>query len=196
MLSVLGVWFVFSAHAQEPPRTDRNEGGTLINQDYFTADQYPETKALLRSVEDHHLHNQVWTDFYTGQLSLVVPDLRYTLDKFPNHPTALLVLVSVAKQSKDLSLPIPFFQKALRIYPQYAVTHAQYGTFLVDAGLIHKGIEHLKMASEIDPDLVAAHVYLAKAYLALGDAELARQSAERARALGYKGEISSAERHE
>lgn len=175
--------------AQETPRNERNDGGTLVNQDYFTADLYPETKYLLFSVEKNHLNNRVWADFYAGRYYGVLPDLNYILDKFPNHPRALMLLGTIAKITGEVSMPLPYYIKALKLYPQYALIHAQSGNYLVDIGRVDLGISKLEEAVKLDPTLARAHAWLAKAYYKSGKPDLARQAADRARSLGYKGKI-------
>ncbi len=179
--------------ARETPRNERNIGGTLINQDYFTANQYPEVKQTLYLVEIGHMNQRVWNDLSAGRYGATLGDVKYTLDKFPNHPNALLLMGSVARLTGNLSLPIPYYEKALKLYPQYASTHAQYGSYLVDVGLVEAGIGKLKQAIEMDPQLTSAHAWLAGAYYKSGNSELARQAAEQARRLGYKGRIPGRE---
>jgi tetratricopeptide (TPR) repeat protein len=111
-----------------------------------------------------HLNQKVWGDFRAGRFSNVLADLNYTLDKFPNHPKALLLLGSVARLIKSPALPIPYFEKAIQLYPQYALTHAQYGAYMTEIGSVEVGIGKLKKAIEIDPNLSLAHTWLAKAY--------------------------------
>jgi Tfp pilus assembly protein PilF len=62
--------------------------------------------------------------------------------------------------------------------------------YLVDIGKIDAGIQKLQKAIEIDPGLGQAHAWLAKAYYKNGNSELARQAAEKAKALGYRGKIT------
>lgn len=182
------------ADAEQLPRNERNSAGTLMNQDYFIAGQYREMKELRGLLEKHHLTNpRVLDDFAAGRWGYVVTDLKYILERMPNHPKALQVLGYVAKKSKQDALPIPYYEHALTLYPQYAVTHAQYGAYLVDIGQIETGIARLNRAKELDPKLVASYVWLAKAYAKTGHPDLARQSQERARALGYKGSFSGDE---
>lgn len=177
-------------HSQQSPRNERNSGGVLVNQDYFSAMEYSDVRDLLKLVEQYHLNDRVMRDFASGRYSNVIWDLKYTLDKFPNHPKALQLLVAVAKLTKQPSLPLPYFQNALRLYSQHALTHAQYGAFLVDRGLAVEGIGKLKQAVEMDPKLVAAYVSLARVYYRTGHSDLARESEQRARELGYTGRIT------
>jgi predicted Zn-dependent protease len=156
--------------------------------DYFAADDDPSTKHYLFLVDNAHT-NKVLSSIRSGRLDNAIDDLNYTLNKFVNHPKALLLLGMVARLSRKPSLPLSYYEKAIRLYPQYAFTHAQYGNYLVDTGNVTAGIQRLKRAVELDPTLVAVYVWLAKAYSRNGDAELARGAADKARALGYRGQI-------
>ncbi len=158
--------------------------GTLIDQDYFTANEFPEVKELLGLVDAYHT-DKVAALIREGRLNSALGDLKYALDRFPNHPRALQLLNAVSRLTKDPSVAAIYYKKALSLYPQYAMTHAQYGAFLVEAGRVDLGIAKLKHAVEMEPKLAAAHAWLAQAYLKAGDAALARESADRARALGY-----------
>lgn len=186
------VIFLYSSfvYAQELPRNERDSSGSLINQDYFIANQYPEIQELLILNERYHLNKRVLGDFAAGRFNLALPDIKFVLRYFPNHPKALMLIGTIAKSTKKLSLALPYFKKALQLYPQYALTHAQFGSYLSDIGLIAEGIESLKKATEIDPKLVQAYVWLAKAYYKKGNKELALKATERARELGYKGKVS------
>lgn len=179
-----------SVFAQETPRNEREPDGTLINQDYFTSEQYPEVKNLLLSVEVNHMHQRVFDDLKAGRFEGVLPDVKYTLKRFPNHPKALLLLGTVSKLMNDVSLPVQYYKKALTLYPQYAITHAQYGAYLVKIEQVDAGIERLNQALEIDPKLTFAHVWLARAYFKGGNRELGGRAAKEAEALGYKGRIT------
>lgn len=176
--------------AQETPRNEREPDGTLINQDYYSAGQYPEVRGLLSSVEVNHLHQKVFDDLKAGRFEAVLPEAKYTLKRFPNHPKALLLLGTVSKLMSDVSLPVEYYKKALMLYPQYAITHAQYGAYLVKIGQYDAGIERLHQALKVDPKLTFAHVWLARAYFKTGNRELAELAAKEAEALGYKGWIT------
>ena len=95
----------------------------------------------------------------------------------------------IARLSKRVSLPIPFYENAIRLYPQYPLTHVQYGSYLVDIDLPEEGIPKIVKAIEMDPDMAIAHVSLAKAYQKTGKRDLAFREAQRARELGYKGDM-------
>jgi len=159
-----------------------------INQDYFTANDSPEIKQLLESVDFHHTRKaEEW--LLKGEMQYIhyaLGELEYTLDTFPNHPRALQIIGAYGKIKKVPQIAVPFYEKALRLYPQYALTHAQYGGYLVDVGETEEGIVRLKKAIEIDPRLAMAYDGLYKAYTKIGNLEMARETAERAKELGIK----------
>ena len=76
----------------------------------------------------NHL-NKVTGWIQQGRIGNAVDDLIYVLDRFPNQPRALQLLPLVASLSKNQGLAVTYFEKALRQFPQYALTHAQYGLF-------------------------------------------------------------------
>jgi Tfp pilus assembly protein PilF len=162
------------------------------NCDYFEAMKEPfyegGRKQYVQMAEVNHL-NKVLPHFAAGRIDYAVNELRFVLNAVANHPRALMLLSPVAKAAKNTNLGIGFFEKALKLYPQYAITHAQYGWYLVESANLEAGIRKLQQAIEMDAKLVAAHVWLAQAYGKSGNADLARQTAEQARELGYKGQI-------
>lgn len=173
---------------------DHGPTGTA-NHDYYSAMENPQIKNLLQLVEKHHLdscpHNPrgVLGDIAEGKYHYAISDLHYTLERFVNHPRALQLMGSLAKLTKNPLLPIGSYERALRLYPQYAVTYVQYGSYLVDIEQIEEGMAKLSRAREIDPKLALVYVLMAKAYAKNGNLVAARQAAEQARTLGYKGKI-------
>jgi len=101
-----------------------------------------------------------------------------------------LLIESLGQVTQALELPTPYYEKAIRLFPQYAMTFAQYGKYLIEIGQWDKGVENLKLAIEKDKKSVAAHVWLSQAYEKHGDKALAKKAAEQARNLGFQGEIS------
>jgi Tfp pilus assembly protein PilF len=144
--------------------------------DYFEANSSREAKNTLFQVERFHLNDQR-------------ADLDFVLRYFPNHPKALLLIGSKARLQNDPVLAVRYFEKAVSLYPQHAITHAQYGEFLVSVNKIDAGIEKLKRALAIDPDLAVAHAWLAEAYFKQGKPQLGMESYKKARKLGYEGEV-------
>jgi len=173
IVSILIILFSFSSYLPV-------EAGT--GNDYFTT---PRNSELLYEVEKYHLSDENFLAKYrSGRYYYAIQDLKFVLNYFPNHPRALMFMGSVAQLTKDLSLGVIYYEKAIQSYPQYALTHAQYGEYLVNTGLVKEGIERLRKAIEMDPKLAIAYKWLSKAYTKIGDLEMARRAAERAKELG------------
>jgi tetratricopeptide (TPR) repeat protein len=135
----------------------RNDAGELINMDYFIAKEDSETTHLLHLVETAHTNrvlSQIGKNDYGGALS----DIKYTLNRFPNHPVGLVLMGVYARLTKTYALAIPYFEKAIRLFPQHALTHAQYGAYMITLGSTDRGIKKLHQAVEMNPKLVL-HTY-------------------------------------
>lgn len=158
MISALAVPAL--AWAQRSPRQDKSLGGTLMNQDYFTAELYPEVQLLLANVTKNHYDERVFRNFREGDIHWAQDDIEYVLAHFSNHPGALNLYAEIAKKTGKPSIAMLAFENALREYPQYAYTHAQYGRFLVEQGAVIPGILELQEALRLDPDLVTARAWL------------------------------------
>ncbi|MDX2253593.1 MAG: hypothetical protein NW202_14990 [Nitrospira sp.] len=184
---IVCLWFLclcavpWIAHAQW-------EVGPPPGRDFFTAGEDAERLRDL-GLNDLYHTNRVVHSIKVGRYDEAIADLKFVLDKWPNHPRALLLIESVGKMTQVPTLPIPYYEKALQMYPQYAITYAQYGKYLVEIDQREKGIEHLKLAIEKDEKLIAAHVWLAEAYIKHGEKQLAKKEAEHARSLGFQGEL-------
>ncbi len=172
--------FGYEAVAQVNSPSDR---------DYFTAHEDPEAFRDL-TLNDLYHTNRVLHSIQVGRYDEAIADLRFVLEKWPNHPRALLLIESLGQVTQALELPTPYYEKAIRLYPQYAMTFAQYGKYLVEIDQWGKGVENLKRAIEKDRKLVAAHVWLSQAYDKHGDKALAKKEAEQARSLGFQGDFS------
>jgi predicted Zn-dependent protease len=170
---------------------DRGEG--TVNHNYFAAASNKTLLDLVRDIETHHIdrcpHNPggVMKDIANGKLDLAKLDLIYVLERFVNHPRALQIGIMISSMSKDRAWLLDRFEYALRWYPNYAITQAQYGAYLVEIGSIAPGIERLQNAVKMDPKLVAGYVWLSKAYSKQGNVDSARDAANKAKELGYKG---------
>ena len=180
MLSVL--FFMCFGLSASNAQTARNSSGA----DYFTADKSP--NSYLTILESAHVHTiPDWLN--RGRIGDAMGDVRYTLDRFPNHPVSLQQLSTLAQMTKSNALAISYFEKAVTLYPQYAITRAQYGLYLVATNNIDAGIERFNQAIEIDPKLPAGYAGLAHAYVKKGDLEKAREAAKKARELGFQGKL-------
>jgi tetratricopeptide (TPR) repeat protein len=159
-----------------------------VTKDFFTAGEDPETERYLTLVEHAHT-DRVMLWVRQDQINNAFADCKYTLDRFSNHPRGLILLESVAKLMQAPTLPTTYYEKALADFPQYPVTHAQFGHYLIEIGRADEGIAKLKRAIEMDSKLKPAYVWLAEGYYKKGDHEQARLAARKARALGYTGEF-------
>lgn len=173
---------------------DRGTGMTDHN--YFAVTQSPYLITLLGQVESQHLtrcrHDAggILGDIAKGRYDLATTDLQYVLRQFVNHPRALMILSSVAIVTKNGHLAVSYFERAIALYPGYALTYYQYGAYLVNIGQVEDGIAKLDQSVTLNPKLTAAYVALSKAYRRNGQVELANQAQEKARELGYKGDVS------
>ena len=166
---------------------DHGPTGTL-NLDYFNPRGNAHIKWLINDMNRAHLQPAI-RNIGAGRLKNAKDDLNYILIRFINHPQALALAALVAIASKDSTWAMQHYERALNLYPQYALTHAQYGKYMADIDMVDRGLEKLKKAAEMDPNLAATHVWLAAAYAKSGNAELAQEAAEKARSLGYKGNL-------
>ena len=184
---LLMVFWGVAGYAQDG--IDHGPTGTL-NLDYFNPQNDRHIAWLINDQNKHHLE-PAFSDFAKGDMKGAMSALDWLLVRFVNHPEALSLAGIVARATKNLLWAVPHYERALRVYPQYALTHAQYGKFLVDIGSIDAGIEKLKTAVEMDRKLGTAYGWLAAAYSKKGNTALARENAEQARSLGYKGNLSA-----
>lgn len=173
-----------SARAQ----IDHGATGTA-NHDYFMREANPQLKWLINDIETYHLKPAL-RNYAEGNIKQAMSDIDYVLVRIVNHPQALSLAIVLSKAAKNSAWANRYFQHALNLYPQYALTYAQYGKYLLEISQAEVAIEKLKKAVEIDPKLTAGYVWLAEAYLKSGNASLAREAADKARSLGYRGSLS------
>lgn len=163
--------------------------GTL-DQDYFSPRQDNGYIEYRNSIDTAHAKPAL-AAFARGDMRATQVDLEYVLRRTINHPQMLALAGLFSITTKRPRWAMPYFERALSIYPEYALTHAQFGKYLTDIGMVDDGIGRLKKAIEIDPKLVAGYVWLAAAYKKHGQADLAREAEGRARSLGYSGKFST-----
>jgi Tfp pilus assembly protein PilF len=159
---------------------------TPKDRDYFTANEDFETLRDLALIDEAHT-DRVMYWLRTDNVNRAIQDLKFTLDRFPNHPRALLLFELVGKIAQVPNMALPYYEKAVSLYPQYASIWAQYGKYLVEIGRDEDGIKMLQKAIEVDNNLAAAHAWLSDAYMKNGKMDLARAEYEKAKALGFKG---------
>ncbi len=163
---------------------------SLAGQDYFSAmaDQDSNVREYLRLVTLAHVETiPKWMN--QGRMNDALADLRYALDRFPNHPLALQQLSMVTQIMKKPGVATSYFERAVTLYPQYAITRVQYGLFLVSIDRVDEGIDRFKQATTIDPKLAAAYAGLARAYQKKNDLAHAREAATKARELGFTAKL-------
>lgn len=152
--------------------------------DYFAAvEQTPAGVAIVKDGEHLRLQ-QARLSLRQGQFGMAFRQCALVLDRVVNHPQGLAILGMAAKLMKEPSLPIPYYERALQRYPRRALTHAQYGKYLVGIGKIADGIARLNRAIAIDAQLAVAYTWLAQIYLQNNQPELAQQILQRRKAIG------------
>lgn len=162
-----------------------------MTMDYYSAPFNKGIRVLLDKVELYHLGPVVGDRLRDGRgYFYVYGDLAYSLRVFPNHPQALQLMITLGQLLGIDSLAMPWFQKALRVFPYRAVTHAQFGSYLGSIGESDAGIAELEIATEMDENLTMAYLGLAKLYTRKKQFELAKVAAEKARLLSHPGKIN------
>lgn len=158
--------FLALALAPTAPPAARAEDPPVINErsrtyDYYAQDTDIETRRMLGLAEEYHLTNDTfWEQYRLRSWVRARGELVFILRIVPNHPQVLFLLEAVAKQMPDISYPIAYYERALRLYPQHAITRAEYGRFLVQAGRRDAGIVELRQALAQEPDLLQARGWL------------------------------------
>lgn len=163
--------------------------GPAYVRDYFDYADEPLAESQLQLIDEMHTRRAIQL-VRDGRYRDALMDLKFTLNHWPNHPQALMILVGVSQLAESPRIPGVYFEKALKLFPQHALTHAQYGKYLVDLGEANAGLEKLKYAVEKEPTLMPAHVWLSEAYAAMGDKGRASDEMEQAKKLGYVGDLS------
>lgn len=163
------------AHNIRPtdPYSPKNEKQGFVNNDYFSIPVDATAARLIPIVENGHLGPKnnprgFWPRYAEGRSNLAFNELQYVLWVFPNHPRALHLLGLLARETHQPSIPIAYYEKALRLFPGRAYTRAQYGAYLVEMGEKMQGILQLEQALKIDPTLLTARAWLDKAKRSIG----------------------------
>lgn len=150
--------------------------------DYFRKDIDPYVKNDIFQRERDHMGREFWDAVRGAKFQRALDDLDFVLRYVPNHPKALSTIGFISRVGKNPVIANLYYQRALQRFPQHALTHAQYGAYLADIGKVNEGIARLQKATAMDPNLVSAHLWLAKVYVRVGKKDLARQAVERANA--------------
>jgi tetratricopeptide (TPR) repeat protein len=133
----------------------------LVVHDYWNREHSRATWEMVRNVERYHLDDaNFWTEYRAGHLDYARSGIVFVLKYVPNHPKALHLLGVLSRQMNDISYPIPYFERALRLLPGHAYTRAQYGEYLGSIGQREAGARELREALLAEPDLLVAKAWL------------------------------------
>ena len=162
-------WNPFS----KDPRVPRNDERIWNHRDYYAISGDPFSIYILPVVENGHLGPKTnprgfWKEFNQGRWTYAVGELKYVLNVFPNHPRALYLMTRLADLLHDPGLPIAYFEKALRMYPDRPETRVQYGAYLVSKGETLLGLTQLDQALAANPNLITAMAWRSRARRELG----------------------------
>ena len=122
-----------------------------------------------------------------GQPDRAIGDLKFVLRWVPNHPMGLSLMGTVSQMLGRPNLGIIYFEQAIALFPEYGLTHAQFGKFMYDIKEHKRASKYLTKAISLDSKLSVGHGWLSLVYSAEGRTDLAKKSAKKAKALGYKG---------
>jgi len=147
------------ARSQVTPGLD--DDPYLIVHDYWNRHSTRATYEMVRNVERYHLADEnFWKEYREGHLQEARSGIVFVLKYVPNHPTALHLLGVLARQMGEVSYPIPYFERALRLLPQHAYTRAQYGEYLGTIGMKEAARRELREALLQEPNLLVAKAWL------------------------------------
>ena len=150
--------------------------------DYFD----PKNRQLMVNLKRFHL--DLAHDFFAHRkLDQAQSEVNFILKYAPNHPEALLLNEGIAKSRNLPEAALIRYIQALKAYPQHAITHEQFGAYLLDLGRVDAAVDSLSAAIQLNPRLGVAHAYLAKAYRVKGDLERAAAEEAEARKDGFPG---------
>ncbi|MGE5178133.1 MAG: hypothetical protein ACM3PF_03475 [Bacteroidota bacterium] len=155
------------------PYVPKNTPQPWATNDYFAIPVNNKGINLIQIVENAHLGPKnnprgFWPRYLEGRLDQAMHELNYVLWMYPNHPRALHLLGMLARETKQPYIPIAYYEKALRLFPDRAYTHGEYGAYLVEIGETTQGILQLEQALRMDPNLLTARAWLDKAKRSVG----------------------------
>ncbi len=105
------------------------------------------------------------------------------LSAIPNHFDSLHMLGLLETQRRNLNRSIKLFERAIRLNPDMAAVHMNFGNALRASGRIRDAIAQYQRAIRLQPEFEAAQLNLAKAALESGDFAMALRHADIAIAL-------------
>ncbi len=183
------------AQAQGTAAEMRCEFGNLHNDGAGPYDYRTERRAL-PVVERRHFTPRVEALMSGESTTNPGPDLRYTLNKFPNHHRALMSLIRLGEKlnaERDPEMPqsIPcYFERALAFRPDDTLVRLIYATYLGKRQRVDQALQQLALAQKDAGDNGITHYNLGLVYSDLKRYDEALASAHRAMALGVeRGEL-------
>lgn len=144
----------------------------------------PRAVNLLGNVEKFHLPPGV-SKMRTGQYIQAMADFEFVLNRFPNHPKALLLMGEASLKMNQPGKAQRRFEQAIELYPKTARTYMVYGIFLHKRRQFNDAVKQYTQSIELNPNSSEAHYNLGLAYLALKQYGLANEQAQIAYAQGY-----------
>ncbi len=112
--------------------------------------QYIEIDLL--KMQEFHLQ-QAQIKLKKGQVEYAWGDFAYLLCYVPNHHEILQQMQHIAPQLNKTAEMIIFFEKAINIFPNDAIIHAIYSSFLNKTGDTINANKHSALALKINPNL-------------------------------------------
>jgi tetratricopeptide (TPR) repeat protein len=158
-----------TTQAEELPGVSSRDYFSIVNK---TSES--DSRGVFHDNEKNHL-GKALINLRQGKAREAINDCVYVLDRVVNHPKGLAILGFAARLAKEPFLPVRYYERAIMLYPEYAMTHAQYGKYLAQIGKGEEGIKKLQRALEINPGFKVARTWLANLYVRLGQPDLARQ---------------------
>jgi len=146
----------------------------------------------LRIVEKGHFNSDV-QNLIRGTRGAVdpMPDIAYTLRRFPNHHGALFAMSRYHFQNygryleKGYRSPDCYFRLATEWRQSDGVVWLVYGIYLHKDERFDEAVEKYQVADDLMPNSAEVKYNLGLAYVELGEMELARDAAIRAYQLGH-----------
>lgn len=159
-----------------------------VGTDYFVQDSW-----IINDINKNHtMKILLWLKDPNPKIkSQALRECNYILERLVNHPQAFISCGYAEKVLMKKGWLLPYYQKALRLHPQYPITHVQYGIYLNGLDKPKAGISSIENALLLDPKFKPAYIWLEKTYISMGQPEKAEEIRERAREKGVQLPIPS-----
>lgn len=152
--------------------------------DYYFSRSDASLLQVLGNVEAAHMEG-CGEGIRTTRYAAALADCEFILRYFPNHPRVLLTVSELCLAWKSPRCnPDSYFEQAIAINPDVAVTYTTKGIYLLRANRVKDAVAALERAATMDPNSVNAQYNLGLAYVEAKDYERANRHAQRAYQLG------------